>query len=317
MIVPYSGSDDAHHVMIAARQLDKTYTLGGESLRVLKNVGLDIPAGQFVAIMGPSGSGKSTLLHLLGGLDRPSAGMIAVAGRRLDALSSDELAFFRGRTIGFVFQSFHLVPTLTALENVALPGIFAGWTREEREARAGWLLGRLGMGDRAGHRPSQLSGGQQQRVAIARALFSDPPIIMGDEPTGALDSKTGQLVMRWLRALREKRGKTVLVVTHDEQIAAYADRMIRLQDGRIVSDEMIAPQPTIQSMKSVAAATQVGEIKDHESVEKQTETAGGSLGRAAAAADRQRHSSGHGRRAERGTDRGGWRGRLPDSGDPA
>lgn len=316
MIVPHIRPDDALPSMIAARQLDKTYTLGGESLRVLKNVGLDIPAGQFVAIMGPSGSGKSTLLHLLGGLDRPSAGMIAVAGRRLDALSGDELAFFRGRTIGFVFQSFHLVPTLIALENVALPGIFAGWTREEREARAFWLLSRLGMGDRAGHRPSQLSGGQQQRVAIARALFSDPPIIMGDEPTGALDSKTGQLVMRWLRALREKRGKTVLVVTHDEQIAAYADRMIRLQDGRIVSDEMIARQSNPKSIRPVAAATEVGENTDHESVETEIEYAVGGLGRAAGA-DHQRDSGGDRRRAERGADRRERRGRLSDGADSA
>jgi macrolide transport system ATP-binding/permease protein len=260
------ASDEAAPTMIAARQLDKIYHMGGESLRVLRNVGLDIPAGQFVAIMGPSGSGKSTLLHLLGGLDRPAAGMIAVAGRRLDALSSDELAYFRGRTIGFVFQSFHLVPTLTALENVALPGIFAGWTRDEREARAYWLLNKLGMGDRAGHRPSQLSGGQQQRVAIGRALFNDPPIIMGDEPTGALDSKTGQLVMRWLRALREKRGKTVLIVTHDEQIAAYADRMIRLQDGRVISDELTAPKNSI-SITHVPAAVPAEEYSDDESTE--------------------------------------------------
>ncbi len=188
--------------------------------------------------MGPSGSGKSTLLYLLGGLDRPTEGAVEVAGRRLDLLNSDELAAFRRETIGFVFQSFHLIPTLTALENVALPGIFAGLPRDAREERAFRLLRMLGMLDRADHRPAQLSGGQQQRVAIARALFNQPPIIMCDEPTGALDSKTGQLVMRMLRALRDKAGKTVIVVTHDPSVAKYADRMIRLQDGKIVDDHL-------------------------------------------------------------------------------
>lgn len=225
--------------MIVGQNITKHFEVGGQLLPVLKNINLEIPAGQFVAIMGPSGSGKSTLLYLLGGLDRPTDGVIEVAGQRLDLLTSDELAAFRRETVGFVFQNFNLVPTLTALENAALPGIFAGMSRDVREDRAARLLHMLGMLDRADHRPSQLSGGQQQRVAIARALFNQPPVLMGDEPTGALDSKTGQIVMKMLRTLRDKAGKTVIVVTHDAGVARYADRMIRLQDGRIVDDQLI------------------------------------------------------------------------------
>jgi macrolide transport system ATP-binding/permease protein len=222
--------------MIATKNLVKTFSVGNESLTILKQVSLSIPAGQFVGIMGPSGSGKSTLLYLLGGLDYPTAGHIRVAGRTVSTLDSAALAVFRGQMIGFVFQAFHLVPTLTALENVGLPGIFLGLPREQRNARAAQLLSALGMGDRADHRPSQLSGGQQQRVAIARALFNHPPILMADEPTGALDSKTGQTVMRLLRTLCDKQKKTVIVVTHDPNIAKYADRVVTLKDGSIVDD---------------------------------------------------------------------------------
>lgn len=222
--------------IILGQDIVKNFDVGGKPLPVLRNISLQIPSGQFVGIMGPSGSGKSTLLYLLGGLDRPTDGVIEVADRRLDLLNSDELATFRRDIIGFIFQNFNLVPTLTALENAALPGIFAGMSRDVREDRAARLLHMLGMLDRADHRPSQLSGGQQQRVAIARALFNQPPILMGDEPTGALDSKTGQIVMKMLRALCDKAGKTIVVVTHDAGIAHYADRMIRLQDGRIVDD---------------------------------------------------------------------------------
>ena len=224
---------------IQVRQLHKHFLIGGQVLPVLRDVNVDVPTGQFIAIMGPSGSGKSTLLYLVGGLDRPNDGQISVDGQRLDLMSSDELAHFRSLTVGFVFQSFHLVPTLTALENVALPGIFAHQPREQREERAAHLLTLLKMGERMDHRPSQLSGGQQQRVAIARALFNDPPIIMCDEPTGALDSQTGQLVMRMLRQLCSRYGKTVVVVTHDPNIAQYADRMVMLRDGVVVDDQRI------------------------------------------------------------------------------
>jgi ABC-type lipoprotein export system ATPase subunit len=236
--------------MIAAKNLVKTFSVGNETLPILKSVSVAIPSGQFVAIMGPSGSGKSTLLYLLGGLDHPTAGHIQVAGKLVSALNGEDLAAFRSQMIGYVFQAFHLVPTLTALENVGLPGIFLGIPRQQRTERAIRLLRALGMGDRADHRPSQLSGGQQQRVAIARALFNDPPIIMGDEPTGALDSKTGQTVMRLLRTLCDKQKKTVVVVTHDPKIAQYADRMVVLKDGHIVEDSMTAN--TEESYENVA-----------------------------------------------------------------
>jgi ABC-type lipoprotein export system ATPase subunit len=228
--------------MITARNLVKTFSIGDGSLTVLNRVDVNIPVGQFVGVMGPSGSGKSTLLYLLGGLDRPTAGHIRVAGHAISTLDSGALAAFRGQMIGFVFQAFHLVPTLTALENVGLPGIFVGLSRPQRDQRAMQLLTGLGMADRADHRPAQLSGGQQQRVAIARALFNQPPILMADEPTGALDSKTGQAVMHLLRALCDKQKKTVVVVTHDSNIAQYADRMVILRDGRIVDDYLTDDQ---------------------------------------------------------------------------
>jgi ABC-type lipoprotein export system ATPase subunit len=186
--------------------------------------------------MGPSGSGKSTLLYLLGGLDRPTEGAIMVAGQQIDTMAGDDLAHFRQKTIGFVFQSFHLIPTMTAMDNVALPGIFANMPRDQRERRALKLLTILGMETRLEHRPSELSGGQQQRVAIARALFNNPPLILADEPTGALDSKTGKMVMELLRWLCDQHGKTVLVVTHDNSVAHYADRRLRLHDGIIIDD---------------------------------------------------------------------------------
>lgn len=259
-----TASNDTNGKMIApniiqTRALCKDFQLGDQWVHALNTVDLDIPQGQFTAIMGPSGSGKSTLLYLLGGLDSPSEGEITVAGNRLDMLTGDELATFRRETIGFIFQAFHLVPTLTALENVALPGVFAGVERDVRENRAYKILAALGMDDRIDHRPNQLSGGQQQRVAIARALFNDPPIIMADEPTGALDSKTGQTVMKLLRYLCRQQGKTIIVVTHDMAVANHAERMIGLRDGYVIEDRLLKeerakPAPAINGWQAVEDA---------------------------------------------------------------
>lgn len=225
--------------IIRAKNVRKDFRLGNQFVHALRNISFVVPQGQFTTIMGPSGSGKSTLLYVLGGLDKADDGMIEVAGKRLDVMRSDDLAEFRRHTIGFIFQAFHLVPTMTALENVALPGVFAGISKLDREERAYALLEKLGMSERIDHRPNQLSGGQQQRVAIARALFNDPPIIMGDEPTGALDSKTGEIVMTMLRQLCDKQGKTIIVVTHDQHVANYSDRTIQLRDGEIIEDTML------------------------------------------------------------------------------
>lgn len=222
--------------MFIGQHLSKRFTLGKQAVTALDEVNLSIPRGQFVAIMGPSGSGKSTLMYLLGGLDYPTSGAIEVDGRRLDGMSGEELAHFRRDTIGFVFQAFHLIPTMTAQQNVALPGVFAGMPADEREERAARLLSMLRLGDRLDHKPNQLSGGQQQRVAIARALFNNPPVLMGDEPTGALDSKTGKEVMTLFRRLATEQRKTVVIVTHDPVVASYADRVVTLRDGQIVED---------------------------------------------------------------------------------
>jgi putative ABC transport system ATP-binding protein len=224
--------------IVAARGLYKHFRLGDQLVRALDGVDISIPQGQFVVIMGASGSGKSTLLYALTGLDVPSAGQVYVAGRRLDQMGQQQLAHLRGRLIGFVFQSFYLVPTMTALENVMLPGLFVQHSREARCRRAVTLLRMMRMGDRMHHRPHQLSGGQQQRVAIARALYNDPPIIVADEPTGALDSKTGTGIMRMLRHLATQQGKTILIVTHDPTVTQYADRVIRLKDGHIIEDAL-------------------------------------------------------------------------------
>lgn len=239
---PENGSD-APPPIVTVRNLSKDFVLGDQWVHALDNVDLVIPRGQFIAIMGPSGSGKSTLLYMLGGLDHPTDGEIHIADNSLELLTEEELARFRRETLGFIFQAFHLVPTLTALENVALPGIFSGLPRDVREKRAIKLLSVLGMSDRLDHRPAQLSGGQQQRVAISRALFNNPPIIMADEPTGALDSKTGQTVMRLLRWLCNKQGKTIIVVTHDPTVASYSDRILTLKDGHIIEDHLTPAKP--------------------------------------------------------------------------
>jgi putative ABC transport system ATP-binding protein len=227
--------------MIRAEGLSKTYMSGGHPLRVLDQVDLHVEPESFVAVVGPSGSGKTTLLGLLAGLDEPTEGTVTVAGENLQTLTEDGRARFRAENVGFVFQTFHLLPTLTALENVMVPlELREGPARENGHsihARAMTLLERVGLGDRAGHYPAQLSGGEQQRVALARAFANEPRILFADEPTGNLDRKTGQLVVELMEKLNQELKTTLVLVTHDLDLAVRAHRTISLEDGRVVSDE--------------------------------------------------------------------------------
>jgi putative ABC transport system ATP-binding protein len=210
--------------------------MGSTVVHALSGVDLSIDAGTFYSIMGPSGSGKSTLLYLLGGLDRPTVGSIIVAGHAIERLDENALAAYRRRVVGFVFQSFNLIPSLSAWENVAFPMRFAGISRRERQRRAFALLERVGLADRRQHKPTELSGGQQQRVAIARSLVNEPRLVLADEPTGNLDTASGQSIMELLAELH-RDGRTVLVVTHDPRMAAYATHQVFLLDGCTVSAE--------------------------------------------------------------------------------
>jgi putative ABC transport system ATP-binding protein len=216
--------------------LKKHYEMGGTTVRALDGVDLEIESKTFTVVMGPSGSGKSTLLYLLGGLDRATIGEISVDGQRLDQMDENTLAHFRRRTMGFVFQSFNLIASMSAWENVAFPMQFAGVTAAQRSERARHLLDQVGLGDRAEHRPTELSGGQQQRVAIARALVNNPSLILTDEPTGNLDTSSGAAVMQLLSDLHQS-GRTVLVVTHDPRMTRFATHKIFLLDGHLVSEE--------------------------------------------------------------------------------
>ena len=220
---------------IRVRGLTKHYKMGGTVVRALDGLDLDIDAHTFTVVMGPSGSGKSTLLYLLGGLDRATSGEISVDGARLDEMDENALALFRRRTMGFVFQSFNLIPSMSALENVAFPMQFAGITAAQRKQQARSLLGQVGLENRAEHRPTELSGGQQQRVAIARALVNNPSLVLADEPTGNLDTSSGAAVMQLLSDLQNS-GRTVLVVTHDPRMTRFATHKIFLLDGREVSE---------------------------------------------------------------------------------
>jgi putative ABC transport system ATP-binding protein len=224
--------------MIELRGVSKTVESGGRPLTILHPLDLSIRSGEFLAIVGPSGSGKSTLLGLLAGLDAPTSGSVVIDGVDITALTEDRLARLRGEKIGFVFQFFHLVPSLTAFENILVPMELAG--RRGAEARARGLLDEVGLADRGHHYPSQLSGGEQQRVAIARALANDPPIVLADEPTGNLDSATGRLILDLLLNVRASRGSTLVLVTHDATIAGLADARLTLRDGRPVEPEMEA-----------------------------------------------------------------------------
>jgi putative ABC transport system ATP-binding protein len=227
----------AHERGAAVRAVDvtRTYELEGLSVPALRGVSFTIEAGDYVAIVGPSGSGKSTLMHLLGGLDRPSSGRLLIGGRDVTELSAHELAALRNTTIGFVFQSFHLLPRTSAVDNVALPLVYRGVRAAQRRARAAAMLGRVGLSHRLSHRPNQMSGGEQQRVAIARALVTDPAILLADEPTGNLDTATGQSVLELLEALNREQRVAVVIVTHDRDVAARADRQIVMRDGLIAA----------------------------------------------------------------------------------
>ncbi len=228
---------------ISLRNLTKTYQMGDNTVHALRSVSLDVERGEFVTIIGPSGSGKSTMMHILGCLDRPTSGQFLLNGRDVSSLPRDELAGIRNKQIGFVFQGFNLLPRTTALENVEVPLLYNRpvVTAAERHKRALAALTAMGLEQRAHHHPSQLSGGQQQRVAIARALVNEPNLILADEPTGNLDSKTSVEVMALLQELREKRTITVVLITHDMDVARYGTRIVSIRDGQIVSDRPNTP----------------------------------------------------------------------------
>ncbi|GIV22669.1 MAG: ABC transporter ATP-binding protein [Bacteroidia bacterium] len=228
--------------VISLEGIKKFYPLGKEGVWALRGVSFEIAQGELVAIIGPSGSGKSTLMHILGCLDVPTEGRYRLAGRETTLLSDSELAHLRNQEIGFVFQTFHLLPRYTALENVALPLVYAGVSKRERLRRAQAMLEAVGLGDRLHHRPNELSGGQRQRVAIARALVNNPALLLADEPTGNLDSATSEEIMKLFLELHA-RGHTVVIVTHEPDIAAYARRVITLRDGQVVEDKRQVPAP--------------------------------------------------------------------------
>jgi putative ABC transport system ATP-binding protein len=227
---------------ISVRDLKKTYAVGEVQVEALRGVSLEIEDGEFIAVIGPSGSGKSTLMHILGCLDRPTSGRYLLGERDVSEISPDERAALRNRQIGFVFQSFNLLPRTPAVENVELPLLYNGGklNRSERRRRALEMLGSLGLSDRALHHPNQLSGGQQQRVAIARALINSPGLLLADEPTGNLDSQTSREIMDLFRRLNEERGLTLVVITHERNIAECASRVVELKDGRVESDGRVA-----------------------------------------------------------------------------
>jgi len=246
--------------VVETHELEKQLRVGEVTVYALRGISLEVRRGEFVAVVGPSGSGKSTLLGLIGGLDLPSGGTIAIDGVDITRLGERQLTRIRNEKIGFVFQSFNLIPTLTALENVALPLQFDRRRRYPPARRAREVLEVLGLGDRLHHRPSQLSGGQQQRVAIARALANDPPLLLADEPTGNLDSEASQVVMGALRNVQREMAATVILVTHDESVAARADRIIALIDGHLAADD--SPPATRPAIQIPAVTPVLGEGDD-------------------------------------------------------
>jgi len=241
--------------IIAAEALTKDYHLGPHTVHALRGVSVTIERGEFVAVMGPSGSGKSTFMNLLGGLDTPSAGRYVLDGEDVAGLGSDRLARIRNAKIGFVFQQFNLLPRTSALENVELPLLYAGLSARERRARARERLASVGLADREDHHPSQLSGGQQQRVAIARALLNDPDLVLADEPTGNLDSRSSAEILAIFQSINAE-GRTVVLVTHEPDVAAHCGRIVRMRDGVIASDELVAvPHRATDALALLPAAT--------------------------------------------------------------
>ena len=228
--------------MIQVDEVWKTYQVGEQQVHALRGLTVDIEQGEYTALMGPSGSGKSTLMNMLGCLDTPTSGRYHLAGEDVGTLDDDALAEIRNRRIGFVFQTFNLMPRYTAMENVALPLVYAGASKVDREARAKEVLRQVGLEDRMDHRPNELSGGQRQRVAVARALVNQPDLLLADEPTGNLDTKTSLEIMALFGEIHAA-GNTVVLVTHEEDIAAYAHRVVRLRDGVVAADERQAPNP--------------------------------------------------------------------------
>jgi putative ABC transport system ATP-binding protein len=238
--------------VLQAKDLHKQYTLGEHSVKALDGVDFQVERGEFVAIMGPSGSGKSTLLHLLGGLDHPSNGSVILAGKPLSGISDNEATLARRHHIGFIFQFFNLVPTLDAEENILLPVIIDGKDPKDYGERLDSLLELVGLQNRRHHRPDQLSGGEQQRVAIARALITRPAVVLADEPTGNLDSKSGKVIMELLRKSCDEMGQSIVEVTHDARAAAYADRVIFLRDGQIEQEIRLEPElPFAQRIRTI------------------------------------------------------------------
>lgn len=240
--------------VLEARNLIKEYAMGSHSVRALDGVSLDLSRGEFIGVMGPSGSGKSTLLHLLGGLDRPTSGRIHLAGKEISLLPDYQATLTRRRNIGFVFQFFNLIPTLSAEENILLPAMIDGKDPRKYEDRLNMILDRVGLIDRRKHRPDQLSGGEQQRVALARALMMEPAIILADEPTGNLDTKTSAVIMELLRRAAREFNQAIVMVTHDPGAASYTDRVIFLRDGRITQTAVFSPDADrSQNIKAILA----------------------------------------------------------------
>ncbi len=226
-------------MLLEVKHLTKTYQRGSQPVHALRGVSLKLTDGHFYSVMGPSGSGKSTLLHILGGLDRPTAGEVVFDGKQVGSFSDNELALFRRRSLGFIFQFFNLLPMLSAVENVALPLLLDGQKMSDIKPQALALLKQMNLVDRADHKPDQLSGGEMQRVAIARAMITKPLLVLADEPTGNLDTKTGQMVLELLSKMSKENGVAVLMVTHDPKAASYGDRVIRMRDGSIESEEAV------------------------------------------------------------------------------